>query len=716
VKRYAIKTLRDFFGRVQISDFTSLSRFKESAIAGWLGFIIFVLSITWLSSFSVSSFPDKIEKGMVLKQDIRADRKFSIVNEEETKQDREKAAESVIPVFDYDESVPEDAHKRVIRVISKPIVLDALVLKPYKKKGILLNRIHPPEGTSDKDKKLIIREVSKVLTVDRAKKQVYPSLQKWIVPNTTFNLKETEASKEAAIRAVKEKTITYQPGDYILRSGTKLEPQDVDLLERVKKARGLENRPIRFLGTFLFVALALGATFYFSERFIKRFLPRRKDYILIGLVVVIILFILRVSLILAGVLHEAFFYELPRAALYYGIPIAGGVMLVRMFMTAEVSLVLAVILSLLAGLTVGSDVNYTTYCLISGIAASSAIARATTRTAIIKAGLWTGLVNAAAVLGILLIKMAAVETAFQWNSLLFHLAFAFSGGIIASIFVFVAMPVFETLLNYATDVKLLELSNLNHPLLKELIVRAPGTYHHSHIVSVLAEVGAEAIGANPLLAKVGAYYHDIGKMKKPNYFMENEPGDQSRHKTLSPHMSALIVSSHVKEGIALAKAHRLPQTVIDMIPQHHGTKMIGTFYEKALEQAPPGSKKTIEQKDFTYPGPKPQSQEAGVLMLADGVEAAVRSLKEKSPARIKQRVEEIIDGSFAEAQLDECDLTLKDLHEIGKAFTRILTALHHQRIDYADMPDQKLPEAKVAQKEAEKASKATVHKLKFPQT
>jgi len=714
MERSTVKTLRDFLGRVEKSDFSSLARFKESPIAGWLGFVLFGLAITWLSSFSVSNFPDKIEKGMVVRQDIRADRSFSIVNEEETKRDREKAAESVLPVFDYDETIPEEAPLRVHRILSKLIMSDPAVLKPYKKKGVVLYRLHPPEGTSQKDKELIIREVSKIFTVERAKKQVYLSLQKWIVPNATFNLKETESRREAAARAVKEKTITYQPGDYILRSGTKLEAQDVDLLERVKKARGLENRPIRFLGTFLFVALALGATFYFSERFIKRFLPQRKDYILIGLVVIIILFMLRVSLILAGVLHEAFFYEIPRAALYYGIPIAGGVMLIRMFMTAEVSLVLAVILSLLAGLTVGSDVNYTTYCLISGIAASSAIAGATHRTAIIKAGLWTGLVNAAAVLGILLIKMAAVEAGFQWNPVLFHLAFAFGGGILASIFVFVATPIFETLLDYATDVKLLELSNLNHPLLKELIVRAPGTYHHSHIVGVLAEAAAEAIEANPLLVKVGAYYHDIGKMKKPTYFAENVSGGKSRHEGLSPHMSALIVSSHVKEGIALAKAHKLPQTIIDMIPQHHGTKRIGLFYEKAKEKADPDVQQ-IEEKDFRYPGPKPQSREAGILMLADGAEASVRSLKEKSPTRIKKTVEEMIDNSFAEAQLDECDLTLKDLHEIGKAFIRILTALHHQRIAYAETPsDQKRPEEKVARPEAQKTGEATVHKLKFP--
>lgn len=690
----------------------SLEAFKDSPTAGWTGFVVFCVAITWLTSFSVSSFPEKIDEGTVLRQDIRADRRIQVVNEEETKQDREKAAESVLPVFDFDEQIPEEAPRRLHSLLSRPIVSDAAALKNYKDKGVVLQRIRPPEGTAEQE--LVIKDLSKILTVEEAQKRVYPVHQPWIIPNTTYNLKETEKRKEAAIRAVKEKTITYQPGDYILRAGTKLESKDVGLLERVKKARGLENRPIRFLGTFLFVALALGATFYFSERFIKRFLPKRKDYILMGLTVVLILLMLRAGLILSGVLHEAFFYDLPQAALYYGIPIAGGVMLVRMFLTAEVSLVLAVILSLLAGLTVGSDVNYTTYCLISGIAASSAIAKATHRTAIIKAGILTGLVNAAAVLGILLIHLATVEGPFQWSSVGLHLGFAFLGGILASIFAFVATPVFETLLGYASDVKLLELSNLNHPLLRELIVRAPGTYHHSHIVGVLAEAASEAIGANPLLAKVGAYYHDIGKMKKPSYFIENIAG-RSRHEGLSPHMSALIVSSHVKEGIAMAKSHKLPQSVIDMIPQHHGTKRIGIFYEMAREKADPDNP-PIEEKDFCYPGPKPQTKEAGILMLADGVEAAVRSLKEKTPMRIQKTAEEMIDKSFAEAQLDECDLTLKELHAIGKAFTRILTALHHQRISYGeDKPDAKTPPSAAAELETSGAGAATVHRLKIPQ-
>lgn len=680
----------------------------------WLGFIIFGIAITWLTSFSVSHFPKETAVGSVLRRDIKADKKISIVNEEETKKDREQTANTVLPVFDFDETISEEAPKKVRLILERPIVADKEALEPYKNTGIVLHRIHPPEGISSEEKELIIRDLAKILTLARAKANLPSSLHSWINPNTIFNLKETETRKEAAVRSVKGKTITYQPGDYILRAGTKLEEEHVQLLASVKKARGLENKFIRFVGTFLFVMLALGATFYFSERFVKRFLPERKDYLLMGLIIVTILMILRISIALAGVLHDAYFYDIQRSALYYAIPVAGGVMLARMVLTAEVSLILAVVLSLLAGLTVGSDVNYTTYCLISGIAAGSSIVRADHRSAIIKAGIWTGLINAVAVLGVQVIQFSTSAAAVQWNSMVYSIGFAFVGGILASIFVFIAAPVMEYFLDYTTDIKLLELANLNHPLLKELIVRAPGTYHHSHIVGVLAETGAEAIGANSLLARVSAYYHDIGKMKKPGYFVENAPDSAKQYDRLSPHMSALIVLSHVKEGVVLAKAHKLPQKIIDMIPQHHGTKRISFFYEKALEKLGPGQ--TLDEKDFRYPGPKPQSREAGVLMLADATEAAVRSLKEKSPARIKQRVEEMIDKSFAEAQLDECDLTLKDLHAVAKAFTRILSALYHQRTEYAEAQSEPpTPSSKPSPSETGKAGEENVHRIKFPQ-
>jgi len=396
-----------------------------------------------------------------------------------------------------------------------------------------------------------------------------------------------------------------------------------------------------------------------------------------------ILVIMRLMIVILPAIREALFPHVPMVALNYIIPVAGGVMLVRMVLSAEITLVFAVIMSMLAALFVQTDLQFTSYVLLSSLAGMIAIANVDRRTLIIRAGLLTGIANIVIALGIRLMGMVTVTEAVSATGLLWCATFAFLGGLSAAVFVMITVPIIESVMNYTTDIKLLELANLNHPLLRELIVTAPGTYHHAHLVGILGEAAAESIGANALLVRVGAYYHDIGKMRKPQYFIENARNTESRHDKLTPHMSALIVQAHVKEGIDMAKAARLPKVITDMIPQHHGTRMISFFYEKAKELEDP-ERQRIDPKDFRYPGPKPQTREAAILMLSDVAEAKVRALKEKSPARIEQTVRKIIDDVFREAQLDECELTLKDLDEIHKAFVRILLGIYHQRIEYPD--------------------------------
>jgi len=222
---------------------------------------------------------------------------------------------------------------------------------------------------------------------------------------------------------------------------------------------------------------------------------------------------------------------------------------------------------------------------------------------------------------------------------------------------------------------------MNTPILRELMIQAPGTYHHSIIVGNLVENAAEAIGANPLLARVAAYYHDIGKIKKPLYFAENMKLPENRHDKLAPSMSALILISHVKDGVEMAREHRLGQNIIDIIHQHHGTALIKFFYDKAQQR---DKDSQVNEQDYRYPGPKPQTREAALIMLADSVEAAGRTLSEPTPARIQGMVQKIINKIFIDGQLDECELTLKDLHEIAKSFNRILSGIFHNRIDYPE--------------------------------
>jgi putative nucleotidyltransferase with HDIG domain len=261
--------------------------------------------------------------------------------------------------------------------------------------------------------------------------------------------------------------------------------------------------------------------------------------------------------------------------------------------------------------------------------------------------------------------------------------FALFSGFICAGFVSSFIPLVETLFQYTTDIKLLELANLNSPVLRELMVKAPGTYHHSIVVGNLAESAAESIGANPLLARVSAYYHDIGKAAKPLYFIENQGGEENRHDKLSPNMSALILISHIKEGVELARENRLGQPIIDIIRQHHGTALIKFFYERAKSHAKSGDQ-VIEEKDFRYPGPKPQTREAGIVMLADCVEAASRTLANPTSDRIQGLVQKLINNVFIDGQLDECELTLKNLHEIARSFTTILNGIFHHRVEYPE--------------------------------
>ena len=257
------------------------------------------------------------------------------------------------------------------------------------------------------------------------------------------------------------------------------------------------------------------------------------------------------------------------------------------------------------------------------------------------------------------------------------------GGIVSGIIVAGITPLFETFFDYSTDIKLLELANLNQPIFQRMIMEVPGTYHHSIIVASLAEAAAETIRANPLLARVSAYYHDIGKTKKPQYFIENQRNGENRHDRLSPKMSSLIITSHVKDGCELACKAKLGTQITNIIREHHGTSLVSYFYEKAKRDKD-ASIRSLPESDFRYAGPKPQSKEAGLVLLADVVEASSRALSSPTPARIRNLVRERIEKVFMDGQLDECEITLHDLNKIAENFTRILNGIFHQRIDYPD--------------------------------
>jgi putative nucleotidyltransferase with HDIG domain len=346
-----------------------------------------------------------------------------------------------------------------------------------------------------------------------------------------------------------------------------------------------------------------------------------------------------------------------------------------MLVDTQLAFITGIVTALFAGMMAPTGVLLALYAMISCSAAVYGIGRYRERQSVTIGGLFVGVVNAVMALALL----AYAEQPFTLKTVLLAVVCGFLGGLLTAIFAAGGLPINESLFGILTDVKLLELSNADLPVLGQLALRAPGTNQHSHAVGQLAEDACRAVGANPLLARIGALYHDIGKVAAPEYFVENQQGNNP-HDHMRPSQSARIITSHVTYGMKLAKEINLPEKIADFIPQHHGTRTLHFFLRKAQSQAKPGE--VIEEKDFRYPGPKPQFKEAAIMMLADSCEAAARSLSRPDPENIRSIVVKIVDSIITDGQLDECDLTLQELTTIREAVIGSLTAIYHARIDY----------------------------------
>ncbi|MDR0708225.1 MAG: HDIG domain-containing protein, partial [Treponema sp.] len=352
------------------------------------------------------------------------------------------------------------------------------------------------------------------------------------------------------------------------------------------------------------------------------------------------------------------------------LPTALVIMLPSILIGGYLALAWAFVLPL-AGFLLGCfDMPAYVVSLASGIVASRALHNAERRMDLLKAGLHIAAANCVAVVAVMLMQRLPAK---DYPFLLFWAAF---NGIASGMLVLGILPPLENGLNAATTFRLIELSDLNAPLIRRLFTIAPGTYSHSFMVAQLAEAACQEIGANSLLARVGAYYHDIGKMEQPEYFVENQAG-YNKHDEIPPRLSATILRSHVKLGVEKARAMKLPKQVIAIIAEHHGNSVIQFFYRKALEQ-----EKEVSVEDFSYPGNPPRSRESAVVMLADTSEAAVRTLEKKTATKIEEFIQTLINSKLEHGQLAESDLTFRDLETIKKAFVRVLASYYHSRIEY----------------------------------
>lgn len=584
----------------------------------------------------------------------------------------------------------------LVQALRRGVVSDKTMLLQNRMRGILLRNLAAGSeqvqldlfghlGHPDEAREMLESEVRDWGSFTPTERRV---LVDFLLANLPVNLlpnrSETLARQEAAAAGAGQVFNQVRKGQVIVRKGDILDEVDA---QAIAQMRG-ERRQLRLLlpplaGTLLLLSLATAVVWLGLRRErVADHGPRR----LFGEGVLLLLLSLlgaRFCVLVAGALSGVF--ESPPLNVVrswgYAIPFAALALLVVLLLGRNAALLLSVLFSLLASRLVvdGDSLWVVLYSFGGSLAAIYALDRYQFRQRLVMArvGALIGLVNV--VLVLILASLASPVPG--WMQLGFDVLCAFAGGLLAAAVASFAVPILESMLSLTTDIKLLELSNTNLPLLRELAFKAPGTFQHSLMVANLSKEGCEAIGADPILAYTCGLYHDVGKMLRPDYFIENQRPGQNRHDKLVPSMSVLILLNHVKDGLELAREHGLPRVVRDAIQQHHGTRLMKFFYSRALEQRDPEAGEITEEK-FRYLGPKPQNKVLGVLMLADAVEAASRTLTESTPQKIRGLIRTIVDDCLNDGQLDQTDLTLSDLSNVSEAFLRVLANIFHQRVDY----------------------------------
>ncbi|HHJ52422.1 MAG TPA: HDIG domain-containing protein [Caldithrix abyssi] len=451
-------------------------------------------------------------------------------------------------------------------------------------------------------------------------------------------------------------------------------------MARIERSREKGNWPERigFLARLMLISAILFVAGLYLASFRKDIYQDNKTLLMIGTILMLLM-------IIAALIIRTLDWHI------FLVPTTLVSMLLAILVDSGIALWGTVIVALILGGVQGGGYDLSLLSIVAGLVGIYSVHQIRNRNQVFKAVIYIAAAYFWVYIGI---------TALRFESLTEGLRiFAFyllPNSVFSPLIAFMILGVFEKSFDITTDVTLLELSDLNHPLLKRLSLEAPGTFHHSMVVGNLAEAAAKAIGANPLLVRVGSYFHDIGKIEKPEYFVENQMDAENRHNQLSPNMSALILASHVKNGIEMAKRYGIPKRIRDFIPEHHGTNIMKYFYDKALKNA---SENEVNDADFRYPGPKPQSKETAIVMLADAVEAATRTVQNPTPNKLRAFVEKLVDERFREGELDESDLTLRDLKNIVDAFMPVLYGIFQHRIEYPDQEKKKSNEKVKPKKE-----------------
>jgi len=601
----------------------------------------------------------------------------------------------ILKKYKFNENIEFAILKAFAYFMEKGVIKDNSTIFKYSDKGIILKNLSSGEKITKKDissfykyskiKNILSKNFSLITDFHPKDKKLKKLIINLVLGLITPNIRYNKIEKENKIKKIKKSVhpVYYliKKHEIIVREGEKINENILTKLNAIEKKSKFSDISKQILGILIFLIL-LGI---FTNQILNEDINSKKIdlkdafFILCSLVFTAVFFRLFIGMSLDLLENTV---NISKYLLLFMIPYSLPVILVTIVLRGKYSYLMTLFVCLFCFFIYNEKLLiFSLFCSLFMIKKYKCCLE---RITFFKLGLELGIAN---IIIISAIKLFFLNSSFFSSYTYQEFIGGFLGGILTSLFVLGIIPVIEILFKYTTDLRLIELGNLEHPLLKEFFIKAPGSYHHSMIVGNLAEAAAEEIGANPLLARVGAYYHDIGKMKKPQYFIENADPKENKHEKLTPFMSALILISHIKEGVELVEKYKIGDEIIDIIKQHHGTSLIKYFYNKALELKKKGLKEDIDEKDFRYPGPKPQTKEAGIVMLADIVEASSRTLQHPTPARIKGLVKNLVDSVYNDGQLDECELTLKDLTKIKETFTKILLGIFHQRIEYPDDKD-----------------------------
>ncbi|RME75869.1 MAG: HDIG domain-containing protein [Chloroflexi bacterium] len=675
-------------------------------VRGALWALLFVVGATFFltTRFSNDNSLQGLEVGSVAPRDIVAPDQLVYVSNYETEAERERARKSVSTVytppdpkvarqqvdrlrkiFDYIDTVRADPYGTLAEksewiaaipdltlpdsVIDQILIMNDQAWNETKQEALQV--LDQAMRTEIRENQVLLtrRQLPARIALDTPDEQasvIVAITEDLIKPNTFPDESRTQAEREAAAEAVKPSVVTFEKNELIVAAGEVIGPKEMEAIQ----ALGLLEPRFSWAQDFLAPFILILITTIIASAYVAQHLPH--------------LLVDRKRLPLLAVLLLAFVaiarFMIPESApIAFLYPIAALTMMLVVFIDVHLAFIAATLFAALAGYLAGENsLVVTVYLILSGWTGILSLGKGQRVTSILWAGVYVGLVN------VVVIVLFNLPTAAQDVSRLGVLVLiGLLNGVFSAALALLGLFAIGNMLGITTAIQLMDLARPTHPLLRKLLLKAPGTYHHSLMVSNLAEQAADRVGADSLLVRVMAYYHDVGKIQRPYFFIENQPEGINVHEKLDPQISAQIIIGHVTDGLKLAEKYRLPQSIKDGISQHHGTSLVKYFYYQALEAAEKDGRQ-INEADFRYPGPKPQTRETGILMLADVSESTVRALKPASAEELDEIVQKVIADKLNSGELNECHLTIADLYQIRTAFVDILQGVHHPRIKYPD--------------------------------